>query len=108
MPRSMTPGDAMECCNMDIPPDVEEMFNDAALSLIAKGWRRFSADAILHHIRWQSRVERGSTYKVNNNWSSELSRRFARSYPQHASFFERRQLLSGGGRKESATLWLDI
>ena len=78
---------------MEIPADVETMFHNITSELISKGYERFSADAILHRIRWYMRVDKGDReFKVNNNWSSELSRRFTDSNPRNCGFFEQRQL----------------
>lgn len=78
---------------MEIPANVETMFHNITSELISKGYERFSADAILHRIRWYMRVDKGDReFKVNNNWSSELSRRFTDSNPRNCGFFEQRQL----------------
>ena len=48
-----------------------DLFEQLALQVRARGIEHFSADAILHRIRWEFHVERGdSEYKVNNNYSA--------------------------------------
>lgn len=80
-----------------IPQDVEAMFNGIADDLIQQGWKKFSARTILHKIRWHYRVDRGfRKFKVNNNWSSVLSRRFTKKNPSYANFFNQRRGSSVG------------
>lgn len=75
-----------------VPAEVYTEFERVALALAGTGWRRYSADAILHRIRWHMQVERGQRdFKVNNNWSAPLARWFAARNPEHDSLFETRQ-----------------
>ena len=75
----------------DIPTDVCTHFERITLALIEDGFDRYSADAILHRIRWHERIERGNrTFKVNDHWSAPLSRWFSARHPQVAKFFETR------------------
>ncbi|MGJ4928128.1 hypothetical protein ACQR1I_16645 [Bradyrhizobium sp. HKCCYLS2038] len=75
-----------------VPAEVCGQFERVALELVGAGWFRYSADAILHRIRWHMQVERGQRdFKVNNNWSAPLARWFAARNPEHAGLFETRQ-----------------
>jgi hypothetical protein len=73
-----------------IPSDVAVLFERLALGLWAKVRRRFSADAILHRIRWEFTVERDGEWKCNNNHTSVLARWFIARHPDKAGFFETR------------------
>jgi hypothetical protein len=76
-----------------IPLEVCVLFQQFALRAIATGVKRYSADAILHRIRWEEQIERGiHDFKVNNNWTSHLARWFIANHPDKASFFETRKL----------------
>lgn len=77
----------------DIPPEVCVMFEAYALQAIGSGVTRYSADAILHRIRWFHHVERGNRdFKANNDWSSALARWFLAKHPDCVGFFELRRL----------------
>lgn len=75
----------------EVPQEVREMFEALTLKVIAAGFRRYSADAILHRIRWTMHVERGNReFKCNNNWTAALARWFVQRRPEHSGFFELR------------------
>ena len=77
----------------DIPADVARLFEDLALKVAKTGRNRFSADAILHQIRWEYQVERGnSEFKINDHFSAPLARWFLARHPDLAKqkFFETR------------------
>lgn len=77
-----------------VPADVCSLFDRLASDLVARGYARFSADAILHRIRWEMRVERNNrAFLVNNNWSAPLARWFLKNHPEAAGFFELRERL---------------
>ena len=74
-----------------VPRDVSSLFESLALDLIAAGWAKYSARAILHRIRWHHHVERGDrSFKANNNWTPTLARWFMAKHPEHDGFFETR------------------
>lgn len=76
----------------DIPEDVCKLFEDLAIKIRAKGWARYSSDALLHRIRWEFHVERGDReFKANNNWTAPLARWFLKRHPDMAGFFETRE-----------------
>lgn len=75
----------------DIPAEVCDLFEDLALKVHRKGWGRYSADALLHQIRWHEHIERGNReFKANNNWTSTLARWFITRHANMAGFFELR------------------
>lgn len=74
-----------------IPADVKEAFARLSSELFAKGFWRYSADAVLHRVRWELEVERGRReYKCNNNWTAPLARWFMKEHPEVGDFFETR------------------
>jgi hypothetical protein len=76
-----------------IPPAVAQLFDRLANELIERGWQHYSADAILHRVRWHFQVEQGDReFKCNNNWTSRLSRWWLDRHPEHSEFFELRAL----------------
>lgn len=79
----------------DIPTEVCELFEKYAWEAHDAGMKRFSADAILHRVRWHEQVEFGrGDFKCNNNWTSALARWFMARHPRLDGFFETRELKS--------------
>ena len=75
----------------DIPADVLNQFRRLTFQVIEAGYSKYSADAILHRIRWHMKIERGSRdFKCNDHWTSALSRWFIQENPEHIGFFELR------------------
>ena len=75
-----------------VPVEVCHSFETLALTVRRNGWQRYSADAILHRIRWEMHVERGNrAFKANNNWTAPLARWFLKVHPEAAGFFELRE-----------------
>jgi hypothetical protein len=73
----------------NLPPEVVALFEKITFGLIEKGFTHYSADAILHRIRWHFRVDMGMRdFKCNNNWTAKLSRWFMESHPSYNEFFE--------------------
>ena len=70
-------------------PQVWAMFKRFTFELIARGIQHYSADAVLHRIRWETALETadGAGFKCKNNFTCLYARRFAREFPQHRSFF---------------------
>lgn len=74
-----------------IPSDVATLFERLALQVAKAGHERYSADAILHRIRWHMHIERGNReFKCNDHWTSQLSRWFLAKHPEMPKFFETR------------------
>jgi hypothetical protein len=74
-----------------VPPDVCLQFEKLALELRGLGFDRYSADAILHRVRWHFNVERGDRgFKVNNDYAAPLARWFLKRHPGAKGFFELR------------------
>jgi len=75
-------------------PDIWNQFKEATFALIKVGRQHFSADAILHSIRFNTAIRGGKDFKINNNYSSMYSRMFTSNFPEHRDFFEQRILKS--------------
>lgn len=65
-----------------------------ARMLKARGWESFSSDCILHSMRFDRalRVNRDGLYKINDQFSSRLSRLVQEREPDLTGFFETRRL----------------
>ena len=78
-------------CPFPIPLDVCHLFEKLTLDLWNAGWEHYSADAVLHRIRWHHHVDIGDrSFKCNNNWTSHLSRWFMECNPHMGDFFKTR------------------
>ncbi len=82
-------------------PEVYERFCALVNHLIAAGRKHYSADALLHVIRFERDIRTtgagefdGRDLKINNNFSSRYARKFQRDFPCLADFFEVRRLKS--------------
>lgn len=74
-----------------VPAEVCALFEKVALDLVAGGFEHYSADAVLHRIRWEANVERGNRdFKVNNDHAAPLARWFMKRHPEARGFFELR------------------
>jgi hypothetical protein len=73
-------------------PIVWAMFERFTFEMIRRGFQHYSADAVLHRVRWETAMplEDDSSFKINNNWSCCYARKFRDRYPAHAEFFRLR------------------
>lgn len=72
-------------------PQVWDVFKKFTFQLIRAGRSRYSADAVLHRIRWRTAVKtKGDDFKINDHWSAHYARKFHAQFPMYASFFETR------------------
>lgn len=75
-----------------IPQEIARLFEELALQVKAQGFKRYSADALLHRIRWHMHVERGRRdFKCNDHYTAPLARWFLRRHPEYDGFFELRE-----------------
>lgn len=88
---------------LGIPHEVCDKFEEMALMLKREHhYKRYSADALLHRIRWHFQIEKGRRgFKCNNNWTAELARWFMRRHPELPRFFELRY------KSAKPTDWID-
>lgn len=76
----------------DIPIEVCDKFVALAREVKATGLKRYSADAILHRIRWHFVIEqRRGKFKLNNNWTAPLARWAMAHHPDLEGLFETRR-----------------
>jgi hypothetical protein len=81
----------------DDNPQIWELFERFTLLLINKGFRHYSADAVVHRIRWHTAVDTGSEgEKINNNFTAYYARFFHQEHPAHRGFFRSRSQVSRG------------
>lgn len=76
-------------------PGVFELFHRFAMQVKNSGRTRYSADAILHRIRWHMDIDTNAAddFKINNNWSSRYARKLMKEHPTvFGGFFEVREL----------------
>ena len=76
-------------------PRVYELFKQFTFEVINKGFRKWSADAVMHRVRWEASVITDDPqFKINNNYVAFYARLFMAEYPQYQGFFETRKRLS--------------
>ena len=76
-------------------PKVYELFRKFTLEVINRGYEHYSADAIMHRVRWETNVVKcHRQFKINNNFVTFYARLFMAEFPQHEGFFETRTRIS--------------
>ncbi|WP_316201030.1 MULTISPECIES: hypothetical protein [unclassified Bradyrhizobium] len=74
-------------------PKVYQLFDRFTKQVISRGHTRFSSDAILHRIRWETNVEtHGDKFKINDHYSAYYARMWMDLNPDHDGFFATREL----------------
>jgi hypothetical protein len=73
-------------------PEIWDEFKRLTFDLIKAGRKHYSADGILHAIRWNTAIRGSDERKINNDYSSMYSRLFTANFPEHKDFFEQRIL----------------
>jgi hypothetical protein len=71
-------------------PKVWRLFERFAFERMSCGFERYSADAILHRIRWETDAAHGSAPKINNDAAAFYARKFRERHPDRAAFFRTR------------------
>lgn len=72
-------------------PEVWALFQMFTLGLISSGRKHHSSDAVLHRVRWETAAgNKGTDFKINNNWSPYYARKFHATFPHHVGFFRTR------------------
>lgn len=72
-------------------PDVYRLFTRFALEARARGNKHYSADAILHRVRWEADMFGGGV-KINNIFTPYYARLFMKHHPDMEGFFRTREL----------------
>ncbi len=77
-------------------PEVGVLFQRFAEELLAHGHKRYSADSIIHRIRWECSVnpKREGGFKIDNRIVTHYARRLAAEDARFCDFFEFRRLKS--------------
>jgi len=76
-------------------PVIYRLFCRFVDELVHAGRKRFSADAVLHRIRWETAIQTtDEKFKINDHYSSRYARLWLDENPGHGSFFELRKLRS--------------
>lgn len=76
-------------------PEIYELFCTFVGLLLSSGKTHYSADAILHRIRWEYDVNPEHDFdgfKINDHFSSRYARKWQEQYPDAHGFFETRKL----------------
>lgn len=80
-------------------PEVYRLFVRFSRRAKEAGRVRFSADAVLHRIRWEVEVEtRGDSFKINNDWAAFYARKAMTEFADLDGFFSLRKQTSERGR----------
>jgi hypothetical protein len=77
-------------------PEVFAEFKRLALEARRRGHEHYSADGILHVVRWHTSVnpQKDEGFKINNDFSSRYARKLIAEDGTFATFFELRALKS--------------
>ncbi len=72
-------------------PEVWRLFEQFARQVWSVGHRRYSADAILHRVRWHTSVETrsGDGFKINDHTSAFYARKWLALHPDMPLFATR-------------------
>lgn len=62
-------------------------FERFCLELIADDVRRYSADAVMHRVRWETKAGAKGGYRINNNFVAYYARLFRQTHPKHRHLF---------------------
>ncbi len=76
-------------------PEIYQQFVRWALQLRQRGFRRYSADAIMHVIRFHTHLSQkpGEDFKISNDLVSRYARQAVMEYPEQLTgFFQLREL----------------
>lgn len=73
-------------------PRVYQLFERFTLEAISRGHGHYSADAIMHRVRWETSISTTDPeFKINNNHVAFYARMFMDNNPERVGFFETRQ-----------------
>jgi len=81
-------------------PEFWRLFVGYVRELLDAGVTRYSADAVVHRIRWHSAIRGGEPFKCNNNHVACFARIYAATYPEHAHLFRTRERKSERQRRK--------
>lgn len=72
-------------------PQVYALFERFTFEVIMRGFRHYSADAIIHRVRWETSITTtDNEFKINDHHTAYYARRFHANHPEHDGFFRLR------------------
>ncbi len=72
-------------------PSIWEAFKKFTLQAIASGKKNYSSKSIIERIRWETEITaKEDAFKINNNYTSDYSRKFMEAFPDYKGFFRTR------------------
>ena len=83
-------------------PEVFVQFRRFAMEVRRTGKRRFSADAIMHRVRWECIMlgPKMEHFKINNDHVAFYARKLMEEHPEFRGFFETRMRRHENGGEE--------
>lgn len=77
-------------------PEVYRLFCRFVDELLARGFTHYSADAVVHRVRWHTQVESQDAdgFKINDHFVAFYARLWRRQHPKHQDFFRIREQTS--------------
>ena len=85
-------------------PEVYREFCRLVQRLIDKGFRHYSAKAVIEAVRFHTDVNAGyaerGEFKINNNFTALYARKWQQDHPSQASFFATRRRISVAGKRK--------
>ena len=77
-------------------PEVYRLFARFVAELLERGFTNYSADAVIHRVRWHTQVEArdGEGFKINDHFVAFYARLWMREHPEHEGFFRIREQTS--------------
>lgn len=73
-------------------PQIYLKFKDYTKILIQRGFKNYSAMAVMQAVRWHTDIEGNDKFKVNHNYFPDYARKFMKEFPQHEGFFRTNKL----------------
>lgn len=71
-------------------PHIYEAFKKYTFEAINAGRKRFSAEAVINRLRWETLIAGNDKYKINNNYKPFYSRMFMNEFPNYKGIFSTR------------------
>ncbi len=74
-------------------PEVWRLFSRYTFDRLRRGYKHYSADAVMHRVRWETGAgdpSKKDGFKINNNHVAFYARKFHEMFPQHVGFFRNR------------------
>lgn len=69
-------------------PQIYRAFEQATLERIERGFRHYSAKAVVEYVRWHTDTPGGSPFKIANAVTTYLALKFMNERPEHVGFFK--------------------